>query len=535
MSLFADSAKATLDAAVAKAQAVLDNKNATQEEIDAAAKELGKVIANLPSKDGNIAYGAQVSTSFVSSWEKLEAVNDGKLDGAHYGSWGNASAKETVTYTWGTNVKTKEMDVYFWSDGGGILYPQSYVFEYLNDSGNWTQVSNISETTSDKSDNTWHVKVSFDEITTSSIRLTMNKQEADGNGVGIWEWQVYGSAVEDNKDDTDKEDTLINLALDENITVEGVCNYDGQDGRPNDQGGLPKLHDGIDPSASNDLTNGSWFNWIDRVDSEGNIKVPWVSYTWNQPVVLHSTDIYYFSEGEGSGHEMPESVKIEILTEENNWQALDVTPTCVRNQYNITNLGKVTAKGIKLTLTPQEWANNENEKVHGVGILEWKVWGTSASAQASEQNIINLSALEATSSSLMKSKTTSRKASIDTTDNQKVNWQVTGNTAEGTSIDANGYLTVDEQEKAESITVKAVLKTDSTCTSQIALKVIPKETEAQKKTIKVTNVVVEDKMYDGTNKATIKDIAFEGATENETISYTSEALLNLLKQQKMQK
>ncbi len=353
MSLFEDGTKETLEAAIEQAQSVLDNKDATQEEVDAAIEELGKVMANLSSKNGNLAYVAQVSTSFVSAWEKLESINDGKLDGAHYGSWGNNSAAESVTYTWGTKVKTKGMDIYFWSDGGGILYPASYVCEYLDDSGNWIKMPNISEIESNKSDDTWHIKVSFDETTTTAVRLTMNKQEADGNGVGLWEWEVYDSIDENATNE------LKNLALDSNITV--------------------------------------------------------------------------------------------------------------------------------------------------------------------------FSALEAASFSAMKIKAVSRKASIDTTDNQKVNWQVTGNTAEGTSIDTNGYLTVDEQEKAESIKVKAVLKEDSTCTSEIALKVIPKKGSSQKKTLKVKNIVVEDKIYDTTKNATIKEITFEGATDNENISYTAEALFESAK------
>ena len=94
-------------------------------------------MSSLPTADGNLAYGAAVSTSYVSSWEKLSAVNDGKVPDksfnpgiARYGTWGNASAYETVTYTWSQDMKLTGADIYFWYDGeennytsGGIKAP----------------------------------------------------------------------------------------------------------------------------------------------------------------------------------------------------------------------------------------------------------------------------------------------------------------------------------------------------------------------------------------------------------------------------
>ena len=66
-SLFEEGADATLSAAIEEAQAVYDNKEATQDEVDAAAAKLERVIASLPAKDGNLAFSATASTSFVSA------------------------------------------------------------------------------------------------------------------------------------------------------------------------------------------------------------------------------------------------------------------------------------------------------------------------------------------------------------------------------------------------------------------------------------------------------------------------------------
>ena len=96
--------KAALTEAIQEAVTVNDNKEATQEEVDFAAAKLARIMSSLPTADGNLAYGAAVSTSYVSSWEKVSAVNDGKIPEssynpsgmARYGTWGNASSKEQL-------------------------------------------------------------------------------------------------------------------------------------------------------------------------------------------------------------------------------------------------------------------------------------------------------------------------------------------------------------------------------------------------------------------------------------------------------
>ena len=152
--------KAALTEAIQEAVTVNDNKEATQEEVDFAAAKLARIMSSLPTADGNLAYGAAVSTSYVSSWEKVSAVNDGKIPEssynpsgmARYGTWGNASSKETVTYTWNQEMKLTGADIYLWYDGdtegdytkGGIKIPKSYTYEYLDSEGNWKEVPNPS-------------------------------------------------------------------------------------------------------------------------------------------------------------------------------------------------------------------------------------------------------------------------------------------------------------------------------------------------------------------------------------------------------
>ena len=204
--LFVEGSKYLLDLAIAKAQAVLSDTAATQEQVDAAAAELNAVIAGLESADGNLAYSAAVTTSFCSSWESLSAVNDGIVRSnsynpskPRYGTWGNTSSYETVTYTWGSEVIIDSTDLYLWYDGtegeytsGGILVPKSVEFEYLDAEGNWKSVPNA-EGLGREMDK--FNKTTFDPITTTALRVKLNKQANDGNGVGIMEWKVYGKVA----------------------------------------------------------------------------------------------------------------------------------------------------------------------------------------------------------------------------------------------------------------------------------------------------------------------------------------------------
>ena len=201
--LFVEGSKYLLDLAIAKAQTVLSDTAATQEQVDAAAAELNAVIAGLESADGNLAYSASVTTSFCSSWESVSAVNDGIVRSnsynpskPRYGTWGNTSSYETVTYTWGSEVIIDSTDLYLWYDGtegeytsGGILVPKSVEFEYLDAEGNWKSVPNA-EGLGREMD-----KFTFDPFTTTALRVKLNKQANDYNGVGIMEWKVYGKVA----------------------------------------------------------------------------------------------------------------------------------------------------------------------------------------------------------------------------------------------------------------------------------------------------------------------------------------------------
>ncbi len=139
----------------------------------------------------NLALTAEVSTSHVSSWETLEAVNDNYIpsnsgDNSHgaYGNWAGSENYDTenwVEYKFSKKNKIDSVRVYWWTDGGGIQIPyMSYVKVW--DCNSFILAGYIGVN-----------KDQFNTLTmqkeTYIIRIYMRSKAA----TGILEFQVFGS------------------------------------------------------------------------------------------------------------------------------------------------------------------------------------------------------------------------------------------------------------------------------------------------------------------------------------------------------
>lgn len=433
-----ESGYSNLTEAVTEATLVVNDSTSSQEMVDEATDKIIEAIDNLVPKDNNIAYLASVETSYISPWETLGAVNDGiesnNSSGAnipHYGSWGNNSAYETVTYLWPSAKDITSTEIYFWNDGGGVLTPSTCRYEYQDDEGNWVEISNPDGlgVELDKYNIT-----TFDKITTKAFRVIMTKAVEDGNGVGIVEWKVIGDktvqaidkseleklydahkddnqgnygdenwsefikALENAKEVIDdktatqarvdnakkelqsamdklngnSEPDLINIAGLPTTTTSAVINS------VDDLGCVNGLNDGYDPENSADTSHGVWHNW--NGDKSGPA---WIEYDWDKLYILKESDAYYFKDG--SGNFAPASVKFEYKDENSEWknyynmEGLGVE----LDKYNKTTFDTVKAKGIRMTMEPLTL---------GCGVIEWKVYGYLA--EDASDGEIDKSALE---------------------------------------------------------------------------------------------------------------------------------------------
>lgn len=141
----------------------------------------------------NLALDATVSTSFVSGWESLGAVNDGVDPSSSaktttaYGNWngeGDFGIYNWVQYDWSDAVNITSTSIYWWDDNPtdqGIAQPNDAYIEYW-DGIDWVNAGNIGVALDTYND------LDIGSVWTQKIRVTMKSPAA----TGILEWKVMG-------------------------------------------------------------------------------------------------------------------------------------------------------------------------------------------------------------------------------------------------------------------------------------------------------------------------------------------------------
>lgn len=146
-----------------------------------------------PPETKNIALEATASTSYCSSWESIDALNDGfdpisSNDRTHrvYGNWPETGT-QWVQYDFTQNYTISQCDIYWFKDDQGIDVPSSYKIQYWNGS-KWENVKNASGL---KTNINQYNTTTFKPVTTKSLRIQM---VSNGASTGILEWKVLGVA-----------------------------------------------------------------------------------------------------------------------------------------------------------------------------------------------------------------------------------------------------------------------------------------------------------------------------------------------------
>ncbi|MCX7009810.1 MAG: glycoside hydrolase family 127 protein, partial [Kiritimatiellaeota bacterium] len=141
----------------------------------------------------NLALFATPGTSFVSGHETLGAINDGFEprgvgDHSHgcYGNWPQ-SGTQWVELAWKQPVSTCKVEVYWWDDGRGVRLPKACRLLFW-DGKNFVPVK--------KAEGLGvaggrYNPTTFDEVTTSKLRLEMDGREKFSTG--LIEWKVADS------------------------------------------------------------------------------------------------------------------------------------------------------------------------------------------------------------------------------------------------------------------------------------------------------------------------------------------------------
>ncbi|MDR1633694.1 MAG: Ig-like domain-containing protein [Bifidobacteriaceae bacterium] len=161
----------------------------------------------------DIEWGAQgtISTRSVASWENVNMINAASTPsrsnagtGNGWGTWGTAgsgtsqSSAAWVQYSWAAPVYLKSSDIYWYDDGGGTRIPTAtgWAIEYSNDGETWTPVTLTGATNYD----TGRVLSQYNHfdlapIKAQHIRVRIWALSGSGAGTGILRWRVNGPAI----------------------------------------------------------------------------------------------------------------------------------------------------------------------------------------------------------------------------------------------------------------------------------------------------------------------------------------------------
>ena len=196
-------------AALTKAQDILDRADATQQEVDEAKDALEAAEAALEPIDireyatasANIAHSEWGQPASNLKDNDLNTMWNGYVsDGITEGQW--------IMYDFGDKtVEISTCAINWYDDTTGVLTPKAVKIEYMNAEGEWTEVTPAgnewtynSKTATDAAD-----IYGFETIQTSKIRVTTTPGElADGTmlGAAAFEWYLYKElVVQTNKDD----------------------------------------------------------------------------------------------------------------------------------------------------------------------------------------------------------------------------------------------------------------------------------------------------------------------------------------------
>lgn len=246
-------------------------------------------------------------------------VNNGYLAGAAATSW-NTWAQSGVDYPtkvwlkWDTPQQLSGSRVIWWADNNDITsadnvtFPKSATIEYLDDAtGEWKQLTGMADEDNkptdtmgvkyDTSDGNglngankyWNEVLFASDVTTTQIRMKVERNGSGKNGIGISEWEVYGAQDEDFQP---------GIAQGKNIAPEGTVSAD-------------YTNSGTSTANVNDMNlatdaKTSWNTW----KQNGDLTYPQpLELTFDEPRNIQSMRVMWWADG--GGVKYPKSAKLQ--------------------------------------------------------------------------------------------------------------------------------------------------------------------------------------------------------------------------------
>lgn len=125
-------------------------------------------------------------------------------------------------------------------------------------------------------------------------------------------------------------------------------------------------NESFEPTTSAPGTGKGWGNWDNGAPA-------WFQYTWDKPVYINSSDIYWYDDNGGT--RVPSNWSIQYSNDGITWSDVDIDPSTpytgsvTRGQYNNLKFAAITMRYLRV------YINSITNNQPGTGILRWKVYG----------------------------------------------------------------------------------------------------------------------------------------------------------------
>lgn len=361
----------------------------------------------------NVAPYAAAEANYSNTGTDPKNVNNGYLAGAAGTTWntwkqGGLTDPAQILLKWKVNYELDGMRVVWWADNndltgsGGVTFPKSCIVEYLNEKGNWVKITGMTNENSQTVDgvgvlyNTsdgnglngankqWNTVKFPSRIKTKGLRLSITRSGTGDNGLGISEWEAYGTKKPDAND-------KVNIAGD----ATAVADYSAG-------GGAAKVNDG---KLSEGDGSTVWHTWKEGGSpSPCNIKLQWKrKRTLSSMKVMWWIDDVEVGTSGNDGILVPELCEVKYKDDSGKWQKITdmtdesgkatdtmgvkigsaesaVTPDNGAESYKkggnrywneVKFAQEIQAKEIQLSITKKKGGTGG----YGVGIGEWEVYG----------------------------------------------------------------------------------------------------------------------------------------------------------------
>lgn len=144
-----------------------------------------------------------------------------------------------------------------------------------------------------------------------------------------------------------------------------------------------RVNEATTPASSAPGAGNGWGSWGQPNNGTSPATAAWIQYSWDSPVLIGSTDIYWYDDNGGTRMPRPDTYAVEQSADGQTWTPVTLTGdstyagALARNAYNHLDFEPVTTSHLRIRITGVQ-GNGA-----GTGVLRWRVNGDTVSQVAS--------------------------------------------------------------------------------------------------------------------------------------------------------